>query len=118
VQADVKLTHGADREVVLCHTKTSIAVPDAILLESAMPTNGVAVAVLQQFIAGTVGTPSSKRPACDCRLLKEAVIAGELGGARRAVFSSGARNDLTQDPLGGAAGQSQRRSRRGRGRSP
>ena len=36
--------------------QTTVAVADAILLESAAPTNGVAVAVLQQCIAGTAGT--------------------------------------------------------------
>jgi hypothetical protein len=36
--------------------KTTIALADAIHLEYAAPTNGVAVAVLQQFFAGTVGT--------------------------------------------------------------
>jgi hypothetical protein len=60
VQADVKLTHGVDREVVLCHTKTSIAVPDAILLESAMPTNGVAVAVLHSALLGRAARPHQK----------------------------------------------------------
>ena len=34
----------------------TVTVADAILLESAAPTNGVAVAVLQQCIAGTAGT--------------------------------------------------------------
>ena len=36
--------------------QTTVTVADAILLESAAPTNGVAVAVLQQCIAGTAGT--------------------------------------------------------------
>ena len=36
--------------------QTTVTVVDAILLESAAPTNGVAVAVLQQCIAGTAGT--------------------------------------------------------------
>ena len=36
--------------------QTTVTVADAILLESAAPTNGVAVAVLQQYIAGTAGT--------------------------------------------------------------
>ena len=35
--------------------QTTVAVADAILLESAAPTNGIAVAVLQQCIAGTAG---------------------------------------------------------------
>ena len=36
--------------------QTTVTVADAILVESAAPTNGVAVAVLQQCIAGTAGT--------------------------------------------------------------
>jgi hypothetical protein len=36
--------------------KTAIAVADAALLESAAPANGAAVAVLQQYIAGTFDT--------------------------------------------------------------
>ena len=36
--------------------QTTVTVADAILLESAAPTNGVAVAVLQKCIAGTAGT--------------------------------------------------------------
>ena len=36
--------------------QTTATVADAILLESLAPTNGVAVAVLQQCIAGTAGT--------------------------------------------------------------
>ena len=36
--------------------QTTVAVADAILFESAAPTNGVAVAVLQQCIDGTAGT--------------------------------------------------------------
>jgi hypothetical protein len=36
--------------------QATITVADATLLESAAPTNGVAVAVLQQCIAGAVGT--------------------------------------------------------------
>jgi hypothetical protein len=39
-----------------CAPQTTTAVADAILLESAAPTNGAAVAVLQQCITGAVGT--------------------------------------------------------------
>jgi hypothetical protein len=36
--------------------QTAITVADTVLLESSAPTDGVALAVLQKFIAGTVGT--------------------------------------------------------------
>jgi hypothetical protein len=87
--------------------KTAIAVADAILFESSAPANGAAVALLQQRIAGTVGTPKNfgpctqapglhrKGPACGGRLLKEAVLAGKLGGAPRAALIPGACSDLS-----------------------
>jgi hypothetical protein len=40
-------------------SQTAITVADTVLLESVAPTDGVAVAVLQKFIAGTVGTQAN-----------------------------------------------------------
>ena len=108
----------------------TVTVADAILLESAAPTNGVAVAVLQQFIAGTAGTQEDldrvrKRLAKTKKGLqkvagmqKKTVLAGERGAAPRVALLPGARNCIPPDPHGGATGQSQRRSRQGRGHSP
>jgi hypothetical protein len=76
------------------------------------------VAVLQQCIAGAVGTQEDldrvrKRLALIKKGLntvagfsKKPVLAGDLGGAPRAALHPGASNDLPPGPHAGATGQS------------
>ena len=108
----------------------TVTVAEALLLEWAAPSTGLALRVLQQCIAGMAGTQEDldrvrKRLAKIKKGLqkvagmpKKAVLAGERGAAPRVALLPGVRNFIPPDPHGGATGQSQRRSRQGRGHSP
>jgi hypothetical protein len=98
---------------------TTITVAGVILLESSAPTNGAAVAVLQQCIAGTAGTQEDfDRVSNRLALIKmglhkvtgfsKKLFSPESSAARRAspLFLASARSNLPIGPHAGGTGQS------------
>jgi hypothetical protein len=111
--------------------QTTITVARAILLKSSAPTNGVAVAAMQQRIAGTTGTQGDlDRVRNRLALTKKGMHAAfgfskkrfspESLAARLAppFILAPAMPDLPPGPKSDETCQIQRRSRRGRGCSP
>jgi hypothetical protein len=97
--------------------QTAITVADAILLESAPPTNGIAVAVLQHCVAGTAGTQEDLGRVCNrLALIKKGLHEVALRIAPPFFLAPPA--TYPQVLTNCATGKSQRRSHRGRDCSP